>query len=213
MPGLQAQDPGSRQDAQAAREKLLKAADELDNIQANSEATKSQVDGMKNDVAALQQTVTQLKSENATLRQQLTEMQTSLDQYKEQQLQSRQKLIDDVSGLIAAGKGSTKVQKKSLDEETPAAPKKTEPASASSLKPPPDKAPATASEDKPTPAPKSQKGYYHVVAKGETLTMIVDAYRENGVMTTAADIRKANGLEDKAGVKAGQKLFIPKPGT
>jgi LysM repeat protein len=43
--------------------------------------------------------------------------------------------------------------------------------------------------------------------------MIVAAYNDNGVKVTVADVRKANGLSEKSGVKAGQKLFIPKPGT
>ena len=60
---------------------------------------------------------------------------------------------------------------------------------------------------------KTQKGYYHIVASGETLTLICEAYRENGVKVTVAEIRKANGLTEKSALKAGQKLFIPKPGT
>ena len=222
MPGLRAQDPGSRQDAEAAREKLLKAADALDNIQANSETTKASVDGMKNDVATLQQTVTKLQGDNAALRQQLTDLQTAFDQYKDEQLKSRQKLIDDVAGLITASKGSTKPAKAKsapADTETPVAAKKMESQpSAESLAPPPDKSPETTTASTPAadntpPPPKPQKGYYHVVAPGETLTMIVAAYKENGVNVTVSQVRKANGLTESSGVKAGQKLFIPKPGT
>jgi LysM repeat protein len=58
-----------------------------------------------------------------------------------------------------------------------------------------------------------QKGYYHVVASGETLTLISAAYRQNGVNVTVAEIQKANGLTDKSVLRIGQKLFIPKPGT
>ncbi len=172
MPGLRAQDPGSRQDAEAAREKLLKAADELDNIQANSEATKTSVDGMKNDVAALQQTVTKLQGDNAALRQQLTELQTAFDQYKDEQIKSRQKLIDDVAGLIAASKGSTKPEKKKsadADAETPVAAKKTvaQP-SAASLSPPPDKSPETTTASHANheqyAAEAAKRAYYHVVS-------------------------------------------------
>jgi len=221
MSGLRAQDPGSRQDAEAAREKLLKAADELDNIQANSETTKTSVDGMKNDVAALQQTVTKLQGDNAALRQQLADLQSAFDQYKDEQVKSRQKLIDDVAGLIAASKGSTKPAKKKsadTDAETPVAAKKTEAESgAANLAPPPDTSPASTpaspSAVNDTPPPKPQKGYYHVVAPGETLTMIVAAYKDNGVNVTVSEVRKANGLSESSGVKAGQKLFIPKPGT
>ncbi len=221
---LPAQDPGAQQDAEAAREKLLKAEDELENIQANSEATKTAVDGMKTDVATLQATVTQLQSDNAALKQQLADMQAALDQYKAEQMKERQALIDNVAGMIAAAKGpgTTKSVKKKKD--TTASQGTTEtatPGQASGaqagVNPPPDSAsitPGAAATGDAPPAPvKPPKGYYHVVADGETLTLICAAYRENGVNVTVSEIRRANGLTATSVLKTGQKLFIPKPGT
>jgi LysM repeat protein len=196
MSGLQAQNPGAQQDAEAAREKLLKAADQLDNIQANSETTKTSVDGMKTDVASLQAGVTKLQNDNAALRREVADLQAALDQFKAEQIKARQTLIDNVTGMIAAGK------KKKETMETPA---KTPDATstATNLAPPPDSAPPS----------KPEKGYYHVVADGETLTMICAAYRDHGVKVTVSEIRKANGLTEKSVLKTGRKLFIPKPGT
>ena len=226
-PRLQAQNPGAQQDAEAAREKLLKAADQLDNIQVNSEATKTSVDGMKTDVAKLQGDVTKLQSDNAALRQQLADLQTALDQFKAEQIKARQTLIDNVAGMIAAGNGpgAAKPGKKKKEppvSEAPAEPSvqaKTPdaPSFTSSLNPPPDTAstsPGAAATADNTPAPvKPQKGYYHIVASGETLTLICAAYREKGVNVTVSEIRKANGLTEKSVLKVGQKLFIPKPGN
>lgn len=222
---LHAQNPGAEQDAEAAREKLLKAADELDNIQANSEATKTSVDGMKSDVAALQANITKLQSDNAALRQQLADLQSALDQFKAEQIKARQTLIDNVAGMIAAGKGSgtakPKKKKETEDSEistaTPIQLKTSDsPTSTPSLSPPPDAVSTPTSppvaDDTPPPV-KPQKGYYHVVAFGETLTLICTAYQQNGVNVTVSEIRKANGLTEKSVLKAGQKLFIPKPGT
>jgi LysM repeat protein len=223
-------DPGAVQDAEATREKLLKAADQLDNIQANSEATKVSVDGIKADDAALQASVTKLQTDNASLRQQLSDMQAAFDQYKADQAKVRQTLIDNVADMIAAGKSSTKIAKKKKEEPPPtdapeAAVKPPEPTTASNLAPPPEvhtamnTPSASAAVDSTTPPPddapppKPQKGYYHIVASGETLTLICEAYRENGVNVTVSQIRKANGLTEKSSLKAGQKLFIPKPGT
>ncbi len=226
-PRLSAQvpDPGAMQDHEAEREKLLKASDQLDNMQANAEATKASVDGMKANVSALQANVTQLQADNAALKQQLAELQASFDSYKADQVKARQTLIDNVADMIAAQKSSTKTtKKKSADDSasspSPAATTTTKPDPA--LAPPPDPsqpAPKTTTpntaEGDPVPAapPKPQKGYYHVVASGETLTMIVAAYRDNGVHVTASQIRKANGLTEDSELKTGQKLFIPKPGT
>jgi regulator of replication initiation timing len=214
-----------QQDAEAAREKLLKAEDELDNIQANSEVTKTSVDGMKTDVAKLQGDVTQLQSDNAALRQQLADLQAALDQFKAEQIKARQTLIDNVAGMIAAGKGSAKPGKKkeTTGSETEAATETSveaktpdTQAAATSLAPPPDTVSASTGASAPDGAPapvKPQKGYYHIVASGETLIIIRDAYRENGVNVTVSEIRKANGLTETSVLKAGQKLFIPKPGT
>jgi multidrug efflux pump subunit AcrA (membrane-fusion protein) len=201
-PSLPAQvpDPGAAQDEEAAREKLLKASDQLDNIQANSEATKNSVDGMKTDVATLQATVTKLQGDNDALKQQLTDLQAAFDQYKAEQLQARQTLIDNVAA-------TTETSPPTTASSPPLNP---------TLAPPPDPAsPSTETsvgEDTAPSPPKPQKGYYHVVASGETLTMICAAYRDNGVHVTVAEIRKANGLTEDSELKAGQKLFIPKPG-
>jgi regulator of replication initiation timing len=228
MPSLPAQNPGAQQDAEDAREKLLKAADQLDNIQANSEATKASVDGMKTDVATLQADVTKLQTDNAALRQQVSDLQAALDDYKAEQIKARQTLIDNVAAMIASGKesGASKSGKKKKEvpsTETalqPSGPVKTPEtqSTATSLAPPPeapapDTSPSTEDDTPPPAPPKPQKGYYHVVASGETLTLICEAYRENGVKVSVSAVRKANGLTEKSVLKAGQKLFIPKPGT
>jgi TolA-binding protein len=223
-PRLQAQNPGAQQDAEAAREKLLRAADQLDNIQANSESTKMSVDGMRADVAKLQADVTKLQSDNAALRQQLADLQAAFDQYKAEQIKARQILIDNVAGMIAAGKASgasspVKKKKDAPDATTgPSGQTKTpdSPPVNPNLAPPPDTAspPAgasTSTDNSPAPA-KPPKGYYHIVAAGETLILICNAYNDKGVNVTVTDIRKANGLTEKSVLKVGQKLFIPKPG-
>jgi regulator of replication initiation timing len=230
--GLRAQDPGAQQDAEAAREKLLKASDELDNIQANSESTKAEVDGMKADVTQLQTELTQVKADNAALTQQLADMQAALNKSEEARIKERETLIDTVADMIAASKGSGDGKPAKKKKETPTpdttespTPTKTPAADSSttSLTPPPDPGSAasnasgsgtgsTSADDDSAPS-KPQKGYYHLVASGETLTLICDAYRDEGVKVTVAEIRKANGLTVNSVLKVGQKLFIPKPGT
>ena len=222
----QVPDPGVDQDAQAAREKLLKASDELDNIQANSESTKVTLDAMKPQVAALQATITQLQTDNAALKQQLADMQAAFDQYKADQAQARKTLIENVAAMIADASKSSGKSTHKKKETTEASTDSTSaeptpkpipqsllpPPDATSTASPPPAASGTADTD-PTPPVKPRKGYYHVVASGETLTMICEAYRENGVNITVSEVRKANGLTADSALKTGQKLFIPKPGT
>lgn len=222
---VQAADPGAQQDAEAAREKLLKAEDQLENIQANSETTKTAVDNMKADVSKLQADVLQLQNDNASLKQQLTDLRTAFDKAEAAHAKERQVLIDSVADLIKQQSSGTskptpkKKPEKTAPSTTTPAPAKTPDAdasaspstnpSASTLTPPADPAPAPT---EPPPA-KPQKGYYHIVASGETLRLICNAYRQDGVNVSVSDIQKANGLTDKSVLKVGQKLFIPKPGT
>jgi regulator of replication initiation timing len=223
--GLQAQDPGAAQDAEAAREKLLKASDELDNIQANSETTRASVDGVKTDVATLQQNVTALQNENTALKQQLADLQTQFDQYKADQARERQLLIDNVADMIAKSADKSTRKKKPSAETTDSsdsAPAPTPETSTEvhtslastepSLAPPPDNPAAGTADDTPPPVPKKEKGYNHIVAPGETVPMIAAAYRDAGIKVTAAEIRKANGLAPDSVLTPGQKIFIPKPG-
>ena len=229
-----AQDPGAAQDAEAAREKQLKAADTLDNIEANSEATKTAVDGMKPDITKLQADVSKLQSDNAALQQQVNTLQDALQKSEAAHVKERQVILDEVAKLVASGKSSAPVKStpkkkeaaasedhssSSSDDKTatadtsapvdhptkPTAATKDD-SSSSNLAPPPDPT--------PTPAPvKTQKGYYHIVAEGETLTLICNAYRQDGVNVSVSQVMRANGLTDKSILKVGQKLFIPKPGT
>jgi LysM repeat protein len=209
--------PAAAQDAEASREKLLKAADNLDLIQSNAETTKVAVDGMKSDIAALQ-------ASNADLKQQLAALQAAFDKAEAERTKERQVLVDEVAQLVAsrnasASRSSAKRHEDALAETTDVhAPDGVSAAGESApeteihhdatdtgtdLAPPAD----------PVPPPKPQKGYYHTVESGETLTMICAAYRDQGVKVSVAQVKKANGLTGKSVLKVGQKLFIPKPGV
>ena len=56
-----------------------------------------------------------------------------------------------------------------------------------------------------------QKGIEHIVAEGDFLSTIAQAYREKGIKVTTDQILKANpGLVPEK-MKVGQKIFIPTP--
>ena len=57
----------------------------------------------------------------------------------------------------------------------------------------------------------AQNGYDYVVKEGDTLGLIVKAFKEKGVKVTTAQIIKANpGLNPNA-IYVGKKIFIPDP--
>jgi LysM repeat protein len=68
---------------------------------------------------------------------------------------------------------------------------------------------ATASEPGKPPGP--EKGFEYVIQQGDTLSTIVQAYREKNVKVSTEQILKANpGLKPEK-IRVGQKIFIPAP--
>jgi len=205
------QGPAAQQDAESEREKILKAADQLDLIQNNAETTKVAVDNMKDDIARLQ-------AANADLTQQLSDLRAAFDKAEAERTKERQVLVDEVAQLVASRNAEAIHSHHHSAETQPVSDTDTgadatmadtevhhsaEPAPA--LSPPADAAPA--------PAPKRQKGYYHTVESGETLTLICQAFRDQGVNVSIAQVRRANGLTNKSKLRIGQRLFIPQPST
>jgi LysM domain len=83
------------------------------------------------------------------------------------------------------------------------------------LKAPAAPAPAPAPQGNTAPpaatAKDLEKGYEHTVEKGQTLLLIIQAYREKGVKVTLQQVMDANpGLNPKR-LRMGQKVFIPDP--
>jgi len=232
--------PGAVQDEEDAREKLLKAANQIDLMESNSEANKATLDSIHTQLAKLEDTNTALKLQVSTLQDTVQQQQDALDRMQADRLKERQALIDEVSALVAE-KSSThhahhvedEAPTASASDETdatpPPHPKKEH---TESLTPPPDadasgpvtSPPAASADDSssahddtpapaPTETPRPHKGYMYVVKSHETLSLIVDAYRDQGIKVTVAQVRKANGLTSKSVLHVGQKLFIPKPGA
>jgi hypothetical protein len=223
-------DPGAMQDAQEERLKLLKAADQIQMIQNNSEAAQKSVDGMKTDLANLHDSVTKLQADNADLQKQIAALKDALEKSEAARAKEKQVLLDSIAEMMANNKAAATPPKTSKKKESATAstgdkPDKT--ADSTSDKTQDKTAPkadkdaakdssttaANTDNDGKAAAAKPQKGYYHIVASGETLTLICNAFREQGVNVTVAEVQKANGLTDKSILKVGQKLFIPKPGT
>ena len=221
--------PGSVQDEEAAREKLLKAADQIDLMESNSEANKATLDSIQTQLTKLQDTNTALKLQVSTLQDTVQQQQETIDHMQADRLKDRQAMIDEVAALVA-GKSSEHhahhveedaapaPEHHDADEATDTAPpphkEHTEP-----LAPPPDNdsSPSATTESSAPAAPTEthhpHKGYMYVVKAHETLSLIVDAYRDQGVKVTVAEVRRANGLTSKSVLHTGQKLFIPKPGA
>jgi LysM repeat protein len=72
------------------------------------------------------------------------------------------------------------------------------------------KQPASNVDDTPTQNT-SKQGFEYVIQKGDTLSIIVQAYKEKNIKVTTDDILKANpGLKAER-LPVGKKIFIPAP--
>lgn len=61
------------------------------------------------------------------------------------------------------------------------------------------------------PARADEKGYTYTVQAGDTLSIIIDAYRQQGVKTSQSEILKANPGLNPNRLRPNQKIFIPAP--
>ncbi len=219
---LRAQDPGRAQDAEAEREKLAKAADQLDMIQSGYEATHASVDNLKTQVATLTQAQAKLEQENADLKTQLTALQASLQKSEQDRATEEKALLAQVAEMIANPKKTPHLKKPVVTDSEPT-PKPTDATAVAYRTPetpvaPPTSAPSPDAVPVPTEPPVAitptpepvQRGYNHVVADGETLSIIARAYREQGVQVTVSEICRANHITSQTPLKVGQKLFIPR---
>ncbi|PTY02332.1 hypothetical protein DB346_09485 [Verrucomicrobia bacterium LW23] len=194
--------PGKREDAAAEREKMLSTIDKIEVLETNQEITRAEMAEMKAEME-------RLKAENAALR-------SALEKSEQARLKEREILLEEVGKMIAANSAGAKkagraTSPKSTGSGTTARPQQPQGDGASG---PADK-PATATAGTGTGTgtvktrPASESGFHHVVQKGQSLTLIAQAFREQGVNVSVDDIVKANELSSRE-VRPGQKLFIPK---
>ena len=62
-------------------------------------------------------------------------------------------------------------------------------------------------------APASEKGFKYTIKSGDTLSAIIQAYKDQNIKVSEKDIMKANpGLVPEK-MKVGQEIFIPAPPT
>jgi ABC-type Na+ efflux pump permease subunit len=138
---------------------------------------------MRSQVESMGAEVLKLREENLALRQEIADFRKALDESNVARAEERKALLAEVAKLIAPGSKQTSTMA--------AGP------SGHSGEPAPEK-------------PVTEKGFYHVVEQGQTLSMIAKAFRDQGVQVTVEDIQKANSLGPKSIIRPGQKLFIPK---
>ncbi|MDX2225715.1 MAG: LysM peptidoglycan-binding domain-containing protein [Verrucomicrobiae bacterium] len=183
----QYKNPAAAADAEMEREKLLRAADTIEDL-------RKQLDAMRIELDTLRGDMDEMKKENESLR--ATHKQLAAD---------NQKLAEAITQVDKARDTDRKEIVAAIEE---AAQKSKGPAPAAKREPAATPDPAAEKPRKDSskkPKPKKEGQFYeHAVEKGHTLSAIAKAY---GV--TVEEIRTANDLKGN-NLKIGQKLLIPK---
>lgn len=185
-----------KEDERMEREKVMRAADQLEIIMPEIEKARLSLQHMEAQLS-------QLQSENETIKKTVADLQKSREK-------EREAILDEVSKIIAESSEKQRdamekaIQRKSAESE-----KKSDKNDAATKTTKSAPAKTDAKQDA-APAEQKQKGYEHVVEKGQTLSMIAKAYQDQGVKVTVPEIMKANKLKSETKLSVGQKLFIPK---
>ena len=172
------------QDA-ATEERLNKLSGRIDDLAASQESLKKQLDGLAKELESVRE---QSGKPNASYARP-----EDLNQLAEKIKEVDRKRMDD------AEKIHTELLKlrKVLEAPLPA----------------PKKNPDTPPKDNPVrPNPNaSDKGFEYKIKSGDTLEAVAQAYRDQNIKVTAAQILNANpGLKAER-LKVGQTIFIPAP--
>jgi nucleoid-associated protein YgaU len=184
--------PGAREDEAAERKKLLRAADQLEVMQAEMDTLRAQIDQQKGEVDRLKNEAAAVKNENAMLRNDVTSLKGAIEKLDAARAKEREVLLTEVSKIVAEG------GKKNLPVT---APPREEVKDSELVSPKPE---VSSAEETP------EKGYAYTVQKGDTLWAITEAYRAQGVRVTMEEICEANRMTKHTPLRSGQKLFIPK---
>jgi LysM repeat protein len=173
--------PAEREEAERERQKILRAADQMEILQAQSENREREFSKLKAEVAELQTALDEAKKELSHRKNEYEALKAALEKSETNRAEERKVLLNEIGKLVAGAKATKNSEPK---------PVKTEP-----------------KNDEPVA---QEKGYHHTVESGESLWAIVQAYREQGVTVTVDEVRKANNLNKNNALKTGQTLFIPK---
>ena len=192
-----AQTPAVREDLESERRKVLRTADLVDSMQSAQEQLQTEIAELKTKSKTTQEQLDAVQSENQKLRTDLVTLKSAIEKSEEARLKERELLLKEIGTLFSEktksfpqsnGDALLKVR----DEEFNAKKSAKELAHSPELK------------------DSKEKGFSHVVEKGHTLSGIADAFKQQGVIVTVDEIRKANNLSKTDVIHVGQKLFIPK---
>ena len=181
--------PNLRGQDAATEERLNKLAGQIDDLRAGQESLRKQIDGLMREVSSLHDQASKPTATYASP-DDLKRIADAVKEVDRKRLEDYDKIRSELvklrQQLLAPPPPSHKAT--STSSTTPNA--------------------SSPENDKPA---KPEKGFEYEVKSGDTLSTIVQAYREKNIKVSTDQILKANpGLKPEK-LRAGQKLWIPAP--
>ncbi len=171
------------QDA-ATEERLNKLSGRIDDLQAAQESLRRQIEALSRENASLREQVNNRPTVNYATAEEVRRLAEAVKDVDRRRLEDAERVHNDLVKLATELKAP------------PPAPKH---------KPTPPREEAT----QPEKSNGSEKGYEYVIQKGDTLSSIIQAYREKGIKVTQDQVLKANPKLKPSKMYSGQKIWIP----
>jgi LysM repeat protein len=172
------------QDA-ATEERLNKLGAQIADLQAAQDSERKHLDELSRAVEAMQQQISK-PSPNYASADDLKLLADKIQEVDRKRQQDSERVVDELHKL-----GRTLSAKPSRIKPAPETP--------------------SGGNDTPTPTAQDKDHMEHIVQSGETLSAIIQAYREKGVKVTLSQVKNANpGLKPES-MRVGQKIIIPVP--
>lgn len=176
--------PALRAQDAATEERLNKLSGQIEDLKAGQDSLRKQLDGLSREIQSLREQAGKSAGDYAS-QEELKRLADALKEVDRKRLEDAEKVHND---LVKLGK---------------------------ELKlPPPAKksaAPIVADRGDSDKPAKAEQGFDYTIQKGDTLSLIVQAYREKNIKVSTDQILKANpGLKPER-MHVGQKIFIPAP--
>ncbi len=173
---------GRAQDA-AVEERLNKLSGRIEDLQAGQESLRRQIEALTRENANLREQLNSRPTVNYATTEEVRRLAEAVKDVDRRRLEDAERVHNDLLKLAKELKAPPPLAHKS--------PASREEASVS---------------DKPS-AP--EKGYEYVVQRGDTLSSIIQAYREKGIKVTQDQVLKANPKLKPSKMYTGQKIWIP----
>lgn len=183
LPAARAQDAAAaRLEQQDAEERYRRLNATVEECQATLEAQRKRLDALVSEIRGLREDLARAATKDSIVgREEFRQLAETVREIDQKREADKRLILEEIAKLAKA----------------PVAPQ-----------PRVEKKATPESSAKPA---RDENGYEHTVKSGETVSAIVNAFRDQGVKVTLKQVLDANPGLNPNKLKVGQKIFIPEP--